>query len=108
MTDEIMIVRLTTGEEVLAKVTETDGTYTLKNPAILVPTGEGKIAIAPWCFYSDEPDGINVRDSFVVFTAKPENELRNQYSSAFGSGLVVPETPKVAGVGGVIGSIGGD
>jgi hypothetical protein len=103
MTEEIMIVRLTTGEEVVAKVTLVEGTYTLKNPAILVPTGEGKIAIAPWCFYADEPKGIDVRDLFVVFTAKPENELRNQYSQAFGSGLIVPETPQVAGVAGSIG-----
>ena len=104
MKDEVKIVRLSTGEEVVAKVSFEDGVYTLKSPAILVPTGEGKIAMAPWCFYSDEPNGIDVRDNFVVFVARPETELYNQYNTNFGSGLVVPEKPQVSG--GIIGTIG--
>ena len=36
---KVQIVRLSTGEEIVAKVTESDDSYTLKTPAILIPAG---------------------------------------------------------------------
>ena len=43
----IKLVRLVSGEELLCDVTsETESSITIKNPLIMVPTGEGKIGVA--------------------------------------------------------------
>ena len=51
----------------------------------------------PWLGYGDVADGIEIKESFVAFTFKPSAQLRNEYSSAFGSGLVVPENDVIGG-----------
>ena len=90
----IQIVRLNSGEEVLADVEEKENSVLIKKPALILPTGQGSIGLMPWMPYSDTEDGIEIKTSFVAFIVKPHDELMNEYSTAFGSGLVVP--PKQA------------
>ena len=45
---DINIVRLSTGEEVVAKVSYDKGFYTLTDAILLVPAGEGKIGMVPF------------------------------------------------------------
>ena len=85
-----MIVRLTSGEEILAKVTEEDDHYTIDKPALILPTGNQSIGLAPWLPYADHDGPVKIGKNFVVFCIKPHDELANEYSTAFGSGLVVP------------------
>tara|TARA_R100001015_G_C4529883_1_gene96605 strand:- start:22 stop:354 length:333 start_codon:yes stop_codon:yes gene_type:complete len=95
--EKIQIVRLTTGEELLAKATvnEDKTTITIKDVAILIPAGEGKLAFAPWCPYSDVADGVEIGMEHIMFTASPQSELEQQYISAI-SGLAVPQEKKIA------------
>lgn len=95
----IKIVKVHTGEELIANVTENfegDKTvsYTLKNPCMVVPvptkTGGANIAVVPW-MASVKDQNITVPASYVMFTAEPMTDLMNEFSSAFGSGLVVPD-----------------
>ena len=97
MMSEIKIVRLTTGEELIAKVKETDDTVTVKNPAILIPTGKDQLAFGQWLPYSDISDGLTISKQYVIFIVEPMTELANQYSTMFGSGLVVPEKGPIGG-----------
>ena len=92
MENKIQIVRLTTGEELLAKVTEGDDFLTIKDAAILIPAGEGKLAFAPWCPYSNAADGVDMKMEHVMFVAEPQAELEQQYISAI-TGLAVPSKP---------------
>ena len=92
------IVKVQTGEELIASVTENfEGekvaSYTLKNPCMVVPVptkgGGANIAVVPW-MASVKDTKVTVPASYVMFTADPVTDLANEFSSAFGSGIVVP------------------
>ena len=91
----VKIVRLNSGEEIVCdlEIDESpDGTfYLLQKPCILIPSGQGQLGMMPWLGYGDIGDGIQIRESFVAFVFNPSAQLRNEYSTAFGSGIVVPE-----------------
>ena len=95
--EKTQIVRLTTGEELLAKATlsEDKTSITIKDVAILIPAGEGKLAFAPWCPYSDVSEGVEIDMKHIMFTAAPQSELEQQYISAI-TGITVPAEKKIA------------
>jgi len=88
---KIQIVRLTSGEEIIAKTEETKTTITLKKPAILIPAGKDQLAFGQWLPYADIKDGIEISKEYVIFVVTPMNEMEQQYEQAFGSGLIVPK-----------------
>jgi hypothetical protein len=89
----IKIMGLVTGEQIMGKEEVlTDSEILLKNCAIIVPMGDGKLALAAWIPYSTaDKEGIVLRKDKIVFTVSPVVEMLNQYSTMFGSGLVVPK-----------------
>jgi len=97
MAEKIQIVRLTTGEELLTKVERSEDTVTLKDIAILIPAGEGKLAFAPWLPYSDVDSGVEINMKDIMFICNPQSELEQQYLSAI-TGILVPDSSvKTAG-----------
>ena len=89
------IVRLVTGEEIICDYSCEDGTATFKNAAVLVPTGNGQLALMPWMMYAElEGNTICFSDEHVMFDVAPRKELMNEYNKTIGSGLVVPEATK--------------
>lgn len=99
------IVKVQTGEELIASVTENfEGdnvvSYTLKNPCMVVPVptkgGGANIAVVPW-MASVKDNKVTVPASYVMFTADPVTDLANEFNGAF-SGIVVP-TAAPAGAG---------
>ena len=88
---KVKIVRLTSGEELIAKIEETDTHVNLKKPAILIPAGKDQLAFGQWLPYADIKDGIDIPKEYVVFIVDPMNEMTAQYDEAFGSGLIVPK-----------------
>ena len=95
---KVKIVRLTSGEELIAKVdiTGEGGTHvTLKKPAILIPAGKDQLAFGQWLPYADISNGIEISKDYVVFVVDPMDEMISQYEQAFGSGIVVPSAGKV-------------
>ena len=88
---KVKIVRLTSGEELIAKVEESESTVTLKKPAILIPAGKDQLAFGQWLPYADISNGIEISTDYVVFTIDPMDALVAQYEESFGSGLVVPK-----------------
>mgnify|MGYP003662144696 CR=1 FL=1 len=95
--NDIKIVRLTTGEELVAKVTESEDSVLIKNPAILIPAGKDQLAFGQWLPYGEISDGITISKQYVIFIVKPMKELANQYSTSFGSGIVVPDAGPISG-----------
>jgi hypothetical protein len=88
---EVKIVRLTSGEELIANVEQVDDiSYILKKPAILIPTGKDQLAFGQWLPYANIQDGIEILSTYVVFVVDPMEEMAAQYEEAFGSGLVTP------------------
>ena len=91
---EVKILRLTSGEELIGKVEKTDDdSYIIKKPAIILPVGEGRVGLAPYLPYCEVDDGLEVSSRFVMFDVEPVVEFKNQYNSALGSGVVIPEGP---------------
>jgi hypothetical protein len=89
----VKIFGLQTGEQVLGQVVAENmdnGTCTIKNPAVLVPAGQGKLALVPWLPYAEYEDGVSVRG--VLFSVVPTDGLLKEYNTGFVSGLVVPST----------------
>lgn len=92
---DIKIVRLVTGEELICEVKSVEGRLDLKvlvDVAILIPTQQNSLGLAPFMAYSDVKDGMTVETRFIMFMVDPVSELKSQYSSMFSkSNLLVPE-----------------
>jgi hypothetical protein len=88
---EILLFRLNSGEEIISKVIDTTSdSFTLKSPAILLPLGNGRLGLGPWLPYC-YTESLVLPSKAIAFVANPKTELANEYSSSFGSGLVVPD-----------------
>ena len=84
---DIKIVRLATGEELICEVTGGPETYTFKDVAILIPTQQNSLGLAPFMAYSEAPKGMTVAAHFVMFMVDPVADLKNQYQNMFGKVL---------------------
>ena len=85
----VKIVRLVNNEEVIGKITEKKTTVKIKNGAVIVPVGEGRMAMVPWLPHAKDEE-VELPMDKVMFIFEPLTELANEYSSKMGSGLVVP------------------
>lgn len=81
---EIKIVRISTGEELICEVSGGPDHYTLKDVAILIPTQQNSLGLAPFMAYSDAPKGMSIPGNFVMFMVDPVEDLKAQYQTMFG------------------------
>lgn len=88
---DVQLVRLSTGEEVIAKVTYDKGFYTLTDAILLVPAGEGKIGMVPFVPYAKRQP-VNIGESHVMFVIEPNDELKKQVVEMT-SGIALPGGP---------------
>ena len=93
----VKLLRLKSGEDVIADVTlvDTEDTIKIENPAMLMPTGQQQgghvqMGFGPWAPFADEQKFEIPRD-WLVYISTPNKDLLNQYNSVFGSGIVVPD-----------------
>ena len=90
------IIKLITGEELLAEVVGDDTMVRVKNPVRIVVMPNKidpktpNIGFAPWAEFSDDKE-FTLDKSHIVAIMTPIKEFVNQYSSMFG-GLVVPKS----------------
>ena len=89
---QVKIVRLTSGEEIIAKVEKTETHVKMKKPAIIIPAGKEQIGLMGWLPYTKAEDGIEIQLTSVLFIVEPMEEMIQQYEQSFGSGLVVPNS----------------
>ena len=81
---DVKIVRLQTGEDVIAKVDkDTTGNYNFDKPFVIIPTqaAPGKpvqLMMTPYMPYADE-DKIIIAADKVVTTVKPKKEILASY-----------------------------
>ena len=90
MEKKMLLVRLSSGEEIIGEVTETENLITIKDGYTLIPAGEGRIGMMPFMAYTKAKDGITIDKSFVVFTVEPADDLQEQVKS-MGSSIVTPK-----------------
>jgi hypothetical protein len=96
MADNVKILKLITGEEVLAEVSDSIASdkILIKN-AVRVVVMPNKldpktpnVGFAPWADFSDDKT-VTLDKSHIIAIMTPIKEFVNQYNSMFG-GLVVP------------------
>lgn len=85
------LIRLTTGEEIIATIKEDafeQDSITVEDPIILLPAGEGKLGMAAFIPYADGSP-ITIDKRHVMFMTNPNDDLRRQVLKIT-TGLEVP------------------
>lgn len=88
----IKIIKLISGEELIADITEVEGKLNVKQPAVihLVPSrteqNQIMVGLLPYAQYT-KSHSLEVAKTAVLWTEEPADELYNQYNSIFGSGI---------------------
>ena len=83
------LVRLSSGEEIIGKVRESEDSVVIEDGYSLIPAGEGKIGFMPFMAYTKAKEGILIDRSFVVFVVEPLEELVDQIRQ-METGITVP------------------
>jgi len=89
----IKVVKLVTGEDVVADVECTPVSIILKNPQRFMMTQEGIGSIPLVPFSSDSKYEINM--NHVVLICEPDQDIKNGYNAQHGSGIVIPTNDKI-------------
>ena len=99
--ENIKVVKLITGEEILAEIESGELGYRLINPVRIAvmpgQNGQPNIGFAPWPIHSEqEKDSeVIVARKHVVYEYTPAQEYLNNYNQIFGSGIVLPPTKQL-------------
>lgn len=83
MSDDVKLVRLISGEELVCKLNSChSGSYELDEVAVLLPGPEGNMAFAPWMPYAKKP--VTISANHVLFVTEPVLEIVQQHQKVFG------------------------
>jgi hypothetical protein len=82
------VVRLTTGDEVICNVVETENTIKISDAFSMVATEPGKIGFIPFMAYAKDEEFV-ISKEFVVMVCDPVDELVDQIRSMT-SGIITP------------------
>ena len=94
----VKLLRLKSGEDIIADVTlvDTEDTIKVKNPAVIMPMGQQQpggqmsMGFGPGAPFAEEKEFEIPRD-WLVYLSTPSKDLFNSYQQMFGSGIVVPD-----------------
>ena len=81
--EEVKILRLSTGEDVIAKVGENDQGISLKNPFVIIPqqSAPGQPISLMMSLYNafGKSDTITLAKDKIVFTTDPKDDILKSY-----------------------------
>ena len=91
----IKLIRVKSGEDIVTDVKKENVEYTtIKLPAMLVPMNASgaqvQMALTPWLPFSDDKE-FEIPTEWILITSEPAQDIANNYSQMFGSGIVVPK-----------------
>lgn len=96
---DIKIVRLATGEELICEVKSVEGRLDLKvlvDVAILIPTQQNSLGLAPFMAYSNAKEGMTISTDFIMFIVEPVEGLLQQYKQMFKpNSIITPSEKKI-------------
>ena len=93
---EVKLLRIVTGEEVIAEVVEENAaTVTVRNGLVVIPA-QNQIGFAPWAMAIDKenPD-LTISRTHIVYVAEVDPNIRDKYDQVYCSNLVKPEPKKL-------------
>lgn len=93
---EVKLIRLTSGEDVIAEVIrQDDDSVTIQNGIVGVPSQQGTLTFVAWSpMISKNEKEISISRRFVVYIAEAAEEIVEQYEQMY-SPLVTPEKKKL-------------
>ena len=93
---DVKLLRIVTGEEVIAELlSETEETITVQNGLAVLPTNNG-VGFAPWAtVISKENPEITISKTHLVYVAEVQEDVCKKYNEMFGSKIVVPQSGKL-------------
>jgi|TARA_E500000305_G_C3993023_1_gene223044 hypothetical protein len=95
--NEVQLVRLASGEEILAKIENLGEATKFNKPHIIIPTQAKGIALMPWCPYSTiQEDGVTVPNDKIIFITTPHTDLAKEYTTMV-TGIEIPTAGDIAG-----------
>jgi len=86
----VKIIRLISGEEIIANYTDNGETITLKDASVLIPSPEGKLLLARWIPYANTENGVTLEKRHLVFVIDPQKELADHFLTVVVNNLVIP------------------
>tara|TARA_R100001480_G_scaffold149518_1_gene149462 strand:- start:160 stop:483 length:324 start_codon:yes stop_codon:yes gene_type:complete len=94
---KVQLVRLASGEEVLAKIEHVGEATKFEKPHLIIPTQGKGIALMPWCPYSTiQEDGVTVPNDKIIFITTPHSDLEKEYTRMV-TGIEMPTAGDIAG-----------
>ena len=94
----VKVVRLVSGEDVIADVEIDHNGYMLSNPALIVvqQTQDGRVgaAFAPFAPYAKDGK-VRIFKSFVAGEMELDVKLINEYNRIFGSGIMIASANEI-------------
>ena len=94
--DTVYTFKLNSGEELIAKVIDTDGdNFIIEHPVSCAPGPQG-MGLFPSMFNNDPPLSVTLNTSSVALFAETETSVRDKYREAT-TGIQVPEKKLVLG-----------
>ena len=89
---DVKLIRLITGEEIIAEVLDwKNGLMTIQNALVVIPQ-QGQVGFAPWAtVINPEMPEIGLDMKHVIYSVEVAEPVVKQYNEIFGSNIVLPE-----------------
>ena len=88
MSNDIKLVKLKSGEELIGDVTVVGDSVTIANPCQIIPTQDG-MGFAPWPPFSKNSN-VTIKTDWTICITEPVDAARDAWNSKFGSGILLP------------------
>jgi len=100
--DEILVCRLVTGEDVIGKITEGSKIVTIIKGFVIIPTQQApgkpvQLMMTPYAPYSDG-DSIEIRADKVMSISKPKEHIKQNYINST-SAIMTPKKQLITETG---------
>jgi len=90
------LIRIVTGEEIIAEVLEETASYIkIQNALVVIPSAQN-VGFAPWAtVISKEDPEIKIQKNHIVYVVEIQEDVANKYNEMFGSKLQLPTSKKL-------------
>jgi hypothetical protein len=99
MQNELRILKLITGEEIVGNITERGGgLISIENPCLLGiamgPNGKASLQMQPMLIFSEQKV-VELQLNHVIYNISVAQEIQNRYNEIYGSGIVMPKKQSI-------------
>jgi len=90
------LIRIVTGEEIIAEILEETASYIkIQNALVVIPSAQN-VGFAPWAtVISKEDPEIEIQKNHIVYVVEIQEDVANKYNEMFGSKLQLPTSKKL-------------